>query len=96
MSKVNGKGKVGQSNSNPKKVDSNIALVSDPNEAICFYSQLKGHWKCSYPKYLEDIKKNNAKGTNTSCIFMIKLHSASKFDSWILDTEYGTHIFFDV
>lgn len=44
MSKVNGKGKVGQSNSNPKKVDSNIALVSDPNEAICFYCQLKGHW----------------------------------------------------
>ncbi|GJU93173.1 hypothetical protein Tco_1317929 [Tanacetum coccineum] len=37
-------------------VESEIAPTSDPKEVVCFYCNIKGHWKRSYPKYLKDLK----------------------------------------
>ncbi|KAI3708782.1 hypothetical protein L2E82_38228 [Cichorium intybus] len=60
--KGKGRAKVGQSNQGFKrKADSDIAATSGPNKAICFYCQLKGHWKCSCPTYLKDLKKVEVK-----------------------------------
>ncbi|GJU61348.1 putative RNA-directed DNA polymerase [Tanacetum coccineum] len=38
------------------KVESEIAPISDPKEAVCFYCNTKGHWKHSGLKYLKDLK----------------------------------------
>lgn len=51
--------------------------MNDPEEAVCYYCQEKGHWKDSFPKYLEDLKKKKSKGTATSGMFKIELHSTS-------------------
>ena len=64
-----GKGKAKKSQK--KRGESDIAPVSDPNEAICFYCQQKGHWKRSCPKYREDMKLNKAKGASSSGTFVI-------------------------
>lgn len=77
---------------NFKKDVSDIALVNDPKEAICYYFQEKGHWKYSYPKYMEGLKKNKAKGIDSSYMFAIKLHQAMTFSNWILDTGCGIYI----
>ena len=91
--KGKGKSKVSHNHAKKRKTDSEIAPVSDPSEAVCFYCQQKGHWKRSCPKYLEDLKNNKAKGIGTSGIFMIELHNTtSSSDSWVLDTGCGTHI----
>ena len=95
--KEKGKGKVGQSGPPPKtKAQGEIAPSSDPSEAICFYCQQKGHWKHSFPKYLEDLKKGKVKVASTSGMFMIELHRTFTSNSWILDTGCGTHICFDM
>ncbi|GKB59357.1 hypothetical protein Tco_0915543 [Tanacetum coccineum] len=39
-----------------RKTESEIAPISDPKEAVCFYCNTKGNWKHSYPKYLKDLK----------------------------------------
>ncbi|GJS57369.1 retrotransposon protein, putative, ty1-copia subclass [Tanacetum coccineum] len=39
-----------------RKVKSEIAPTSDPKEAVCFYCNIKMHWKRSCPKYLKDLK----------------------------------------
>nr|GEX21957.1 hypothetical protein [Tanacetum cinerariifolium] len=39
-----------------RKVEYEIAPTSDPKEAVCFYCNTKGHWKCSCPKYIKDLK----------------------------------------
>ncbi|GJT64493.1 retrotransposon protein, putative, ty1-copia subclass [Tanacetum coccineum] len=39
-----------------RKAESEIAPTSDPKEAVCFYCNIKGHWKRSCPKYLKDLK----------------------------------------
>ncbi|GJU76202.1 retrovirus-related pol polyprotein from transposon TNT 1-94 [Tanacetum coccineum] len=55
----NWKGKATQGKSDrgsKRKVKSEIASTSDPKEAMCFYCNTKGHWKCSCPKYLKDLK----------------------------------------
>nr|GEV49154.1 hypothetical protein [Tanacetum cinerariifolium] len=41
-----------------RKVEYEIAPTSDPKEAVYFYCNTKGHWKCSCPKYLnlKDVK----------------------------------------
>ena len=95
--KGKGKAKVGQSDRGPKrKVQVEITPSADPNEAIYFYCQSKGHWKHSCPKYLEDLKKGKVKVAGTSGMFMIELHSTSTSNSWILDTGCGTHICSDM
>jgi hypothetical protein len=92
-----GKAKVGQSNQGLKrKFDPEIAPSTDPNEAICFYCQEKGHWKRSCPKYLDEVKKNKAIGGGSSGMFMIELHSISTSSSWVLDSGCGTHICADL
>ena len=74
--KGKGKGKVVRSKSIPiKKVDSDIAPTSNPNEAISFYFQHKGHWKCSCRKSMEDVNKNKSNKFGTLSNFMIKFHS---------------------
>ena len=91
--KGKGKSKVAHNHAKKRKTDSEIVPVSDPSEAVCFYFQQKGHWKCSCPKYLEDLKNNKAKVIGTLGIFMIELHNTtSSSDSWVLDTGCGTHI----
>ncbi|GJY32681.1 retrotransposon protein, putative, ty1-copia subclass [Tanacetum coccineum] len=44
-----------------RKTESEIAPTSDQKEAVCFYCNTKGHWKCSCPKYLKDLKDRNVK-----------------------------------
>ncbi|GKE13645.1 hypothetical protein Tco_1421222 [Tanacetum coccineum] len=44
-----------------RKAESEIAPTSDPKEAVCFYYNIKGHWKRSYPKYLKDLKDGKVK-----------------------------------
>ncbi|GKD15307.1 retrotransposon protein, putative, ty1-copia subclass [Tanacetum coccineum] len=48
------KGKFGRGSK--RKVVYEIAPTSDPKEAVCFYCNIKGHWKHSCPKYLKDLK----------------------------------------
>ncbi|GJV01035.1 integrase, catalytic region, zinc finger, CCHC-type containing protein [Tanacetum coccineum] len=56
-SKWNGKATKGKSDRGSKrKVESEIAPTSDLKEAVCFYCNIKGHWKHSCPKYLKDLK----------------------------------------
>ncbi|GJV08347.1 retrotransposon protein, putative, ty1-copia subclass [Tanacetum coccineum] len=55
----NWKGKATQGKSDrgsKRKVDYEIAPTGDPKEAVCFYCNTKGHWKCICPKYLKDLK----------------------------------------
>ncbi|GKB53113.1 putative RNA-directed DNA polymerase [Tanacetum coccineum] len=60
----NWKGKATQGKSDrrsKRKVKSEIASISDPKEAMCFYCNTKGHWKRSCPKYLKDLKDEKVK-----------------------------------
>nr|GEU51195.1 hypothetical protein [Tanacetum cinerariifolium] len=69
-----------------------IAPTSDPKEALCFYCNIKGHWKHSCPKYLKDLKDGKVKKGSHSGMFMIELHNTTTLDSWVMDTGCGTHI----
>ncbi|GJY34865.1 retrotransposon protein, putative, ty1-copia subclass [Tanacetum coccineum] len=40
----------------PLKAEYEIAPTSDPKEAVCFYYNIKGHWKHSCPKYPKDLQ----------------------------------------
>ncbi|GJV04930.1 putative RNA-directed DNA polymerase [Tanacetum coccineum] len=52
-----GKAAKGKSDRGSKrKAEYEIAPTSDPKEAVCFYSNTKGHWKRNCPKYLKDLK----------------------------------------
>lgn len=64
-----------------EKFDFDRAPTTDPNEAISFNYERKGHWKRSLPKYLGDLKKEKVKETGTSSIFLIELHSTSNYNS---------------
>ncbi|GKD07449.1 retrotransposon protein, putative, ty1-copia subclass [Tanacetum coccineum] len=44
-----------------REFESEIAPTGDPKEAVCFYCNTKGHWKCSCPKYLKDLKDGKVK-----------------------------------
>ncbi|GJY53952.1 RNA-directed DNA polymerase, eukaryota [Tanacetum coccineum] len=47
----------GKSDRGSKRKDkSEIVPTSDPKEAVCFYCNIKGHWKRNCPKYLKDLK----------------------------------------
>ncbi|GKA21539.1 retrotransposon protein, putative, ty1-copia subclass, partial [Tanacetum coccineum] len=76
-----------------RKVESEIAPTSDPKEAVCFYCNIKMHWKRSCPKYLKDLKDEKVEKDSHSGLFMIELHNTTTSDSWVLDTGCGTHIF---
>nr|GEU55887.1 retrotransposon protein, putative, Ty1-copia subclass [Tanacetum cinerariifolium] len=39
-----------------RKVEYEILPTIDPKEVVCFCCNTKGHWKCSCPKYLKDLK----------------------------------------
>ncbi|GJY19598.1 retrotransposon protein, putative, ty1-copia subclass [Tanacetum coccineum] len=67
-SKWNGKATKGKSDRGSKrKVESEIAPTSDLKEAVCFYCNIKGHWKHSCPKYLKDLKDGKVeKGSHSS------------------------------
>ncbi|GJS74005.1 RNA-directed DNA polymerase, eukaryota [Tanacetum coccineum] len=39
-----------------RKFESEIAPTGDPKEAVCFYYNTKGRWKCSCPKYMKDLR----------------------------------------
>nr|GEY03671.1 retrotransposon protein, putative, Ty1-copia subclass [Tanacetum cinerariifolium] len=57
---LSGKATQGKSDHGSKrKFESEIAPISDPKEAMCFYYNTKGHWKRSCPKYLKDLKDEN-------------------------------------
>ncbi|GJW79154.1 retrotransposon protein, putative, ty1-copia subclass [Tanacetum coccineum] len=67
-----------------RKAESEIAPISDPKEAMCFYCNTKGNWKHSYPKYLKDLKDGKVeKGS----------HSGSKgkyeVESWRAQISHG-------
>lgn len=88
-----GKAKKGKSDHGSKrKAESEIAPISDPKEAVCFYCNTKGHWKRSCPKYLKDLKDGKVEKGSHSGMFMIELHNTTTSDSWVLDTGCGTHI----
>lgn len=90
---LNCKTKVGASNQCLKrKFKSQIVLNTNLKEVVCFYNQQKGQWRHSFPEYQEDTNKNKAKVFGMLGIFMIKLYILSTFNSWVLDTGYGTHI----
>ncbi|KAL7588961.1 hypothetical protein Lser_V15G41327 [Lactuca serriola] len=44
-----------------RKVDSKIVPHITPKESICFYSQMKGHWKRSCPEYLRYLRDGKVK-----------------------------------
>ncbi|GJT63083.1 retrotransposon protein, putative, ty1-copia subclass [Tanacetum coccineum] len=75
-----------------RKVEYEIAPTSDPKEAVCFYCNIKGHWKCSCPKYLKGLKDGKVKKGGHSGMYMIELHNTTTLNSWVLDTWCGTHI----
>ncbi|GJV42317.1 retrotransposon protein, putative, ty1-copia subclass [Tanacetum coccineum] len=75
-----------------REAESEIAPTSDPKEAVCFYSNTKGHWKRSCQKYLKDLKDGKVEKGGHSGMFMIELHNTTTSDSWVLDTGCGTHI----
>ncbi|KAI3739397.1 hypothetical protein L2E82_29801 [Cichorium intybus] len=52
---------VGTSSSAPRAKSSSIPHVTNPKEADCFYCKEKGHWKRSWPRYLQDIKDGKVK-----------------------------------
>nr|GEV46997.1 hypothetical protein [Tanacetum cinerariifolium] len=90
------KGKAIKGNSNhgsKRKAKSDIAPTSDPKEAVCFYCNIKGHWKCSWRKYLKDLKDEKVKKGSHSGMFMIELHNTTTSNSWVLDTGCGTYIY---
>nr|GEV23868.1 hypothetical protein [Tanacetum cinerariifolium] len=72
-----------------RKAESEIAPTSDPNEAVCFYCNTKGHWKHSCPKYLKDLKDEKVEKGGHAYMFMIELHNTTTLDSWVLDTGCG-------
>ncbi|GJS78561.1 retrotransposon protein, putative, ty1-copia subclass [Tanacetum coccineum] len=72
--------------------ESEIAPIRDPNEAVCFYCNTKGHWKHSCPKYLKDLIDEKVEKGSHLGMFMIELHNTTASDSWVLDTGCGTHI----
>ncbi|GJV54076.1 retrotransposon protein, putative, ty1-copia subclass [Tanacetum coccineum] len=60
----NWKGKAAQrkfDHGSKRKPESENAPISDLMEAMCFYYNTKGHWKCSCPKYLKDLKDGKVK-----------------------------------
>ncbi|GKA71535.1 retrotransposon protein, putative, ty1-copia subclass [Tanacetum coccineum] len=75
-----------------RKAESEIAPTSDPKEVVCFYCNIKGHWKRSCLKYLKDLKDGKGEKGSHSGMFMIELHNTITLDSWVLDTGCGTHI----
>ncbi|GJU69637.1 protein kinase-like domain, concanavalin A-like lectin/glucanase domain protein [Tanacetum coccineum] len=86
-SKWNGKATKGKSDRGSKrKVESEIAPTSDLKEAVCFYCNIKGHWKHSCPKYLKDLKDGKVEKGSHSSMFMIELHNTTTLDSWVLYT----------
>ncbi|GJT57432.1 RNA-directed DNA polymerase, eukaryota, reverse transcriptase zinc-binding domain protein [Tanacetum coccineum] len=61
----NWKGKAAKGKSNcgsKRKVESEIAPTSDLKEAVCFYCNTKGHWKCSCPKFEGPQRRKGRKG----------------------------------
>ncbi|GJX88450.1 retrotransposon protein, putative, ty1-copia subclass [Tanacetum coccineum] len=83
-----GKAAKGESDHRSKrKAESEIAPISDPKEAACFYCNTKGHWKRSCPKYLKDLKDGKVKKGSLSSMFRIELHNTTTSDSWVLDTS---------
>ncbi|GKE31977.1 retrotransposon protein, putative, ty1-copia subclass, partial [Tanacetum coccineum] len=90
---LSGKAAKGKSDRGSKRKDKyEIAPTSDPKEVVCFYSNTKGHWKRSCPKYLKDLKDEKVKKSSHSGMFMIELHNTTTSDSWVLDTGCGTYI----
>lgn len=75
------KSKFSSPNSKPMKEFSDIPPMTKPKEPICYYCQEDFHWKCSFPKYLADLKKNKAKGDGTSSMFTFELHSTSTYNN---------------
>ncbi|GJW32257.1 retrotransposon protein, putative, ty1-copia subclass [Tanacetum coccineum] len=75
-----------------RKVDSKIAPTGDPKEAVCFYCNIKGHWKRSCLKYLKDLKDKKVEKGGHSGMFMIELHNTTTSDSWVLDIGCDTYI----
>nr|GEW55836.1 hypothetical protein [Tanacetum cinerariifolium] len=91
----NWKGKAIQGKSgrgSKRKAESEIAPTRDPKEVVCFYCNIKGHWKRSCPKYLKGLKDRKVKKGGHSGILMIELHNTTTLDSWVLDTGCVTHI----
>ena len=62
-----------------------------PKEGTCHFCNEPGHWKRNCKLYLDDLKKKKGSGTTSSGIYVIEIN-LSTFDSWVLDTESGSHI----
>nr|GEU71613.1 retrotransposon protein, putative, Ty1-copia subclass [Tanacetum cinerariifolium] len=75
-----------------RKAESEIAHTNDLKEAVCFYCNIKGHWKRSCLKYLKDLKDRKFEKGSHSGMFVIELHNTITSNSWVLDTGCGTHI----
>ena len=78
-----GQGKPPGTNPTPKPEP---AVDSD-----CFHFNEKGHWKCNYPKYQEEVKKNKANQVDTPGIYVIELYAFHN-DLWVSNTGSGTNI----
>ncbi|GJX42209.1 retrotransposon protein, putative, ty1-copia subclass [Tanacetum coccineum] len=59
---LSGKAAKGKSDRGSKrKAEFEIAPISDPKEAMCFYCNTNRHWKRSCPNYLKDFKDGKVK-----------------------------------
>ena len=68
---------------------------SNPMEAECHHCHKIGHWKRSYPEYLQAIKDGKIKPSSAG-IYTIKSNDSSHSISGVLDTGCGFHICSDL
>ncbi|KAL4567872.1 hypothetical protein LXL04_023468 [Taraxacum kok-saghyz] len=58
--------------------NTSVQAVNDPKEAICFYCNVIGNWKQSYPKYLQDLKDGKVKVLRIFVVLIVKTKGSNQ------------------
>lgn len=62
----------------------------------CYHFGMKAHWKRKCKAFLASLNGKKLFETFTSGIFIIEVNMLISFASYILDTEYGSHIYINM